>query len=228
MIFFLANVEFRACPVEGRKTIAELSSARKRDLSRNVAQAARLVGKPRQRASQGLGDDDERSESRRLFRFIHFLVIVYTKAGVAFVAMKENIRIEGKRDIQTKVMTTLFALFAEVERNLISERTREDLAQAGASGRKLGRPKGSLGVSRLDGKEDDIRRFLEPGVSKTAIAKLTGVSRTTLYSFMRPRGLKPSPLRVFLRESGRYPKLMELSQAMANDWSGFMRAVEEP
>ena len=78
MIFFLANVEFRACPVEGRKTIAELSSARKRDLSRNVAQAARLVGKPRQRASQGLGDDDERSESRRLFRFIHFLVIVYS------------------------------------------------------------------------------------------------------------------------------------------------------
>ena len=61
------------------------------------------------------------------------------------------------------------------------------------SGRKLGRPKGSLGVSRLNGKEDDIRRFLELGLSKTAIAKLTGVSRTTLYSFMRTRGLKPSP-----------------------------------
>ena len=44
------------------------------------------------------------------------------KAGVAFVAMKENIRVEGKRDIQTKVMTTLFALFAEVERDVISER----------------------------------------------------------------------------------------------------------
>ena len=115
------------------------------------------------------------------------------KAGVAFVAMKENIRIEGQRDIQTKVMTTLFALFAEVERDLISERTREGLAKARASGRKLGRPKGSLGVSRLSGKEDDIRRFLELGVSKTAIAKLTGVSRTTLYSFMSTRGLKPSP-----------------------------------
>ena len=112
------------------------------------------------------------------------------KAGVAFVAMKENIRIEGKRDIQTKVMSTLFALFAEVERDLISERTREGLARA--SGRKLGRPKGSLGVSRLNGKEDDILRFLELGVSKTAIAKLTGVSRTTLYSFMRTRGLEPS------------------------------------
>ena len=71
-----------------------------------------------------------------------------------------------------KVMTTLFALFAEVERDLISERTREGLAKARASGRKLGRPKGSLGVSRLDGKEDEIRHFLELGVSKTAIAKI--------------------------------------------------------
>ena len=103
--------------------------------------------------------------------------------------MKENIRIEGKRDIQTKVMTTLLALFAEVERDLISESTRQGLAQARSSGRNLGRPKGSLGVSRLNGKEDDIRRFLELGVSKTAIAKLTGVSRTTLYSFMSTRGL---------------------------------------
>ena len=67
------------------------------------------------------------------------------KAGGAFVALKENIRVEGKRDIQTKVMTTLFALFAEVERDLISERTREGLAKARASGRKLGRPKGVAG-----------------------------------------------------------------------------------
>ena len=67
---------------------------------------------------------------------------------------------EGTRDIQTKVMTTLFALFAEVERDLISERTREGLARARASGKKLGRPKGALGVSRLDGKEDDIADIL--------------------------------------------------------------------
>ena len=83
------------------------------------------------------------------------------KAGVAFVALKENIRVDGERDIQTKVMTTLFALFAEVERDLISERTREGLARARSSGRKLGHPKGSLGVSRLDGKENEIRRFLK-------------------------------------------------------------------
>ena len=90
------------------------------------------------------------------------------------------------------VHSILFALFAEVERDLISERTREGLAKARASGRKLGRPKGSLGVSRLDGREDEIRHFLELGVSKTAIAKITGVSRTTLYSFMTTRGLRLS------------------------------------
>ena len=60
-------------------------------------------------------------------------------------------------------MTTLVALFAEVERDPISERTREGLAKARASGRKLGRPKGSLGVSRLDGKDDEIRHFLNRG-----------------------------------------------------------------
>ncbi len=92
------------------------------------------------------------SELSRFGRSLGQIVAILdalAKAGVAFVAMKENIRVEGKRDIQTKVMTTLFALFAEVERDLISERTRQGLAQARFSGRKLGRPKGSLGVSRL-------------------------------------------------------------------------------
>ena len=76
------------------------------------------------------------------------------------MALKKNIRVDGTRDIHTKAMTMLFALFAEVERDLISERTREGLAQG--SGWKLARPKGPLGVSRLDGKDDDIRHFLEP------------------------------------------------------------------
>ena len=117
------------------------------------------------------------------------------KASIKFVAIKENIRFEGRQDLQTKVMTTLFALFAllaEVERELISERTQESLAKARASGKKLGRPKGSLGTSRLDGREDEIRRLLDLGVSKRAVAKITGLSRPTLYNFLNTRGLQPS------------------------------------
>ena len=73
------------------------------------------------------------SEFSRLGRSLGQIVAILdalAKAGVAFVSMKENIRIEGQRDIQTKVMTTLFALFAEVGRDLISEHTREGLAKA--------------------------------------------------------------------------------------------------
>ena len=68
-------------------------------------------------------------------------------------------------------MTTLFALFAEVERDLISERTREGLARPGPRARSSDARR-APGVSRLDGKEDEIRHFLELGVSKTAIAKI--------------------------------------------------------
>ena len=81
-------------------------------------------------------------------------------------------------------MTTLFPLFAEVQRELLSDVPAEGLAKARSSGKKLGRPKGLLGISRLDGKEDEIRHFLGLGVSKNTIAKITGVSRPTLYHFI--------------------------------------------
>ena len=68
---------------------------------------------------------------------------------VRFTAVKEGITFEGKQDLQTKVMIALFGLFAEVERDLISERTKEGLATAKAAGRLLGRPKGKRGKTKL-------------------------------------------------------------------------------
>ena len=136
------------------------------------------------------------SELSRLGRSLGEVVAMLdaiAKAGVVFVAIKENIRFAGRRDIQTKVMTTMFALFADIERDLVSERTREGLVKARASGKKLGRPKGSLGVSRLDGREDEIRHFLKLGVSKSSVANITGVTRPTLYHFIATRGLKTDP-----------------------------------
>ena len=88
------------------------------------------------------------SELSRLGRSLGQIVAILdalAKAGVAFVALKENIRVEGKRDVQTKVMTTLFALFAEVERDLISERTREGLARAQGLGPQARAPEGLAG-----------------------------------------------------------------------------------
>ncbi len=132
------------------------------------------------------------SELSRLGRSLGQVIEIVdklVKRKIAFIAVKESIRFEGKQDMQTKVMVALFALFAEVERDLISERTKEGLAKARASGKKLGRPKGTLGQSRLNGKEGEIQALLKKGVSKTAIAKIIGVSRTTLYHFIKTRRL---------------------------------------
>lgn len=86
-------------------------------------------------------------------------------------------------------MITLFSLFAEIERDLISLRTREALAAAKACGKQLGRPKGSLGKSKLDGKEQQIKDFLSLKISKSSIAKLTGFDRSTLHHFIVSRHL---------------------------------------
>jgi DNA invertase Pin-like site-specific DNA recombinase len=93
------------------------------------------------------------------------------------------------------MMTRLskLAIFAqrleEVERDLISERSKEGLAAARAKGRLLGRPKGSLGTSKLDGKQKEIRMLLEKEVSKASIAQIMGISRTALHHFIRTRDL---------------------------------------
>src|SRR4051812_20739330 len=119
------------------------------------------------------------------------LVDELVKRKVRFVAIKEGIRFEGKQDLQTKVMVALFGLFAEVERDLISERTKGGLVAARARGRLLGRPKGSLGTSKLDGKEGEIRKLLEKEVSKRSLAKIMDVSTTNLRHFIRTRKLAP-------------------------------------
>ena len=111
------------------------------------------------------------------------------KQRMRLIAIKEGMHLERQQNLQTKVMVTLFGLFAEIERELISLRTKEALAAARAAGKRLGRPQGRLGASKLDGKEAEIRRLLALSVSKASIAKITGVDRSTLYHFIRSRHL---------------------------------------
>src|ERR1700686_1364264 len=110
--------------------------------------------KPHQRGIDGMlerlapGDRLIVSELSRLGRSLGQVIHIVdelVKRKIRFTAIKESIHFEGKQDLQTKVMVALFGLFAEVERDLISERTREGLASARAKGRLLGRPKGVLG-----------------------------------------------------------------------------------
>jgi DNA invertase Pin-like site-specific DNA recombinase len=121
----------------------------------------------------------------QIIQMVDYLV----KNQIRLVAIKESIELSGKQDIPTKVMITMFSLFAEIERDLISERTREGIAAARARGKVIGRPKGALGKSKLDGKEEEIQLLLKKEVGITSIAKIMEVSRTALRHFIRTRKL---------------------------------------
>lgn len=132
------------------------------------------------------------SELSRLARSvgqIAFMVDTLLKNKVRLIAIKERIDLNGKQDMQSKVMITMFSLFAELERDLISERTKEGLERAKKHGTKLGRPTGSLGTSKLDVHKEQIIELLEKKVSKASIAKIIGCSYTTLFNYVKSRKL---------------------------------------
>src|SRR5262245_15913128 len=123
------------------------------------------------------------------YDLLHTTVDTLVKGQIQLLAIKEGIRLNGAQDLHTRVMVTVFGLFAEIERELISLRTTEALAVASAAGKRLGRPRGTRGRSKLDGKETQIKELLALHVSKASIAKITGVDRATLYHFMRSQRL---------------------------------------
>ena len=99
---------------------------------------------------------------------------------------------EGYRlgeDIQSKVLAFAFGLSAEIERNLISQRTKEALARKRSEGKQLGRPQGSGNQEgKLDQNRDFVYALLEEGVSKKEIAYCFEVSPKTLYNWFRKEG----------------------------------------
>lgn len=102
--------------------------------------------------------------------------------GVTLYSLKENF-CNQDNSIASTVTKTIFALVAQIERELISLRTREALHARKATGMRLGRPKGK-GKSKLDEHSDEINRLIALGVPKTIIAKQYGCSVGNLYNFL--------------------------------------------
>ena len=119
--------------------------------------------------------------ARSITQIFEVIEIVKNK-GIVLYSLKENF-CSSDKSITSTVATTIFALVAQIERDLISLRTKEALQAKKASGVKLGRPKGK-GKSKLDKHKDDILKLIELHVPKTIIARQYNTSVVNLYGFL--------------------------------------------
>lgn len=125
---------------------------------------------------------------RNLFMIMEILNICMSKECKVWT-IKDNYRLG--EDIQSKVLAFAFGLSAEIERNLISQRTKEALARKRSEGIVLGRPVGRKSSHvKLTGNEDTIRVLRERNVSKSEIARIFGVHRMTVDAFIKANDLE--------------------------------------
>jgi len=126
------------------------------------------------------------SELSRLGRnllMIMSILNVCMEKEVQVWTIKDNYRLGS--DISSKVLAFAFGLSAEIERNLVSQRTKEALARMKSEGIHVGRPHGAKSKEiKLTGKEEQIKKMLSKRIPKVKIAKKLGVHRSTLRRFL--------------------------------------------
>ena len=127
------------------------------------------------------------SELSRLGRSLLMIMGVLNECmnrDIKVWTIKDNYRLGN--DINSKVLAFAFGLSAEIERNLISQRTKEALARKKAEGVILGRPIGSKSATtKLTGQEKKLKDLLDKRVSYSAIGRILGVHRLTVTSFVK-------------------------------------------
>lgn len=125
---------------------------------------------------------------RSLFMIMEILNICMNKECRVWT-IKDNYRLGD--DIQSKVLAFAFGLSAEIERNLISQRTKEALARKKEEGVILGRPSGSKSVpnNKCERNREKIKDALQNGTSKSQVAQKLHIARGTLYRWLNNANL---------------------------------------
>lgn len=149
----------RFCKTEDRADVKAAEKRRRCDLFGTVAARTQHSGR---------NDDLER---------------LYDEKQVQVWTVKENYRLGA--DIQSQLLAFVFSMVAQVERTLISQRTKEALNRLKSEGKHLGRATGSRNKKHvLDGKEDKILRDLSNGLSVIQTARKHGVGKSSIYRFL--------------------------------------------
>ena len=111
------------------------------------------------------------------------------KRDITLHFLKQNLVIRKENDMTTQVMISTFSLISSLEREFVSQRTKESLQYKKMNGIKLGRPKG-VGKSKLDQYSEEIKSFRTTGSTKTWISDHYGVSTLTLSNWMKKHGVQ--------------------------------------
>lgn len=166
----LGNVEMVEETVSGRKSWKDRKLG---ELVENLKEGDRLIITELSR----LG--------RSMLEIMELLSILLRKGVEIHIVKNKQIL---KDDLQSKVFAMAFSIASEIERELISQRTKEALARAKSEGKRLGRPKG-IYSSKLDRHYHTIKELREKGVSISSIAKILGFSYSTVYAYLKKRGI---------------------------------------
>ena len=117
------------------------------------------------------------------------LVNALVKRNIRVIVIKQNLDISTE-DMNSKVTLTLFSLFAELERDLISLRTKEALASKKRQGQILGKPKGTIQKSKFDQNINKIKELLGYGLSVRKIANVLGyTNHIALNTYIKKRNI---------------------------------------
>ena len=127
------------------------------------------------------------SELSRLGRKLFMVISILEhcmKVGAKVFTVKDGYELGD--NVQSKILAFAFGLVAELEREMISKRTKEALQRVKAQGRSIGRPKGRKNLKHIwNGKEKKLNSLLKQGVGKTKIARLTGIGVGSVYAFIK-------------------------------------------
>jgi len=122
---------------------------------------------------------------RSMLEIMEILAVAKEK-GIAIYDVKNGFELNGK--FQGELMAMIFSIAAQIERDLISSRTKEGLRAARAKGHFGGRPKGP-GKSKLDEHRPEIEALLKNGSSKTFIAKRYKTSLPNLWNWLKKNNI---------------------------------------
>lgn len=117
------------------------------------------------------------------------ILSVASQKGLNIYAVKGNWQLDGS--LQSKIVAMAFAIAAEIERDLISQRTKEALAARRKAGMTLGRPRGS-GKSKLDPYRPEIEALLANGSAQKFIAKRYRTTEPNLSRWIKKHRLQPA------------------------------------